>query len=285
MLHSHRCHDLKDYDLKRIQEFGLVGPALIVCLLVVGFLVRFATRTIPTKSTMNSCVQLRTDLERLSCGGTVANDWGELAQYRNANAGVGPVIPGVSRVVFIGDSITFNWPGLGAKNHFPGMEVISRGIAGQLTAQMLLRFRQDVVDLQPRVVVILGGSNDIERVMPPTLPVIEGNLASMTQLARTNGIHVVLSSIPPVHDSGHDEKGESSIRTRTHPPERIRELNEWLKRFAKQQDCVYLDYYSSLVDDQGFLKREYSDDGLHPNVAGYAVMEPLVLQAIKEATR
>jgi lysophospholipase L1-like esterase len=254
-------------------------------ILVVAFVFRQEPRLVPAKSTTNSCIQLRADLEQLSCGGTVANDWGELAQYRGANAGVGPAIRGVPRIVFIGDSITFNWPGLATKDHFSGMEVISRGIAGQLTAQMLLRFRQDVIDLHPQVVVILGGSNDIERVMPPSLPVIEGNLASMAQLARTNGIHVVLSSIPPVHDSGHDEKGEPSKRTPTHPPERIRELNEWIKGFAKHQDCVYVDYYSSLVDDQGFLKREYSDDGLHPNAAGYAVMEPLAVQAIKEATR
>ena len=106
----------------------------------------------------------------------------------------------------------------------------------------------------------------------------------MAQLAKANGIRVVLSAIPPVHDSGHDENGNPSEQTRTHSPKQIRELNGWLKKFAQEQDCIYLDYYSALTDRQGFLRKEYSEDGLHPNVAGYAVMEPLVLQAIEEAT-
>jgi lysophospholipase L1-like esterase len=269
--------------LRRATKFGLVGLAVVICILVISFRGKLETKTIPAKSTASSCVQLRAELERISCGGTVANDWGELAQYREANAQVGQATPGLPRVVFIGDSITFRWPDLGVKGHFEGMDVINRGIAGQLTAQMLLRFRQDVVDLHPRVVVILGGSNDIERVMPPTLPVIEGNLASMAQLAKANGIRAVLSSIPPVHDSGHDEQGNPSKQTRTHPSQQIRELNDWTRKFAKENGCVFVDYYSALVDHEGFLKTEYSDDGLHPNAAGYAVMEPLVVHAIREA--
>ena len=153
--------------LKQVQKFGLVGLTLVICFLVFSFLFRLETRTIPVKSTASSCVQLRSELERISCGGTVANDWGELAQYREANGRIGQATPGVSRVVFMGDSITFGWPGLGVKGHFVGVDEINRGVTGQVTAQMLLRFRQDVVDLHPQVVVILGGSNDIERVMPP----------------------------------------------------------------------------------------------------------------------
>lgn len=269
--------------MKPVSKVGLAGLAVLICILEISCGDKMETKSIPAKSSASACVQLRAELERMSCGGTVANDWGELAQYRDADAQIGQATPGLPRIVFIGDSITFGWPGLGAKGHFEGVDVFNRGITGQLTAQMLLRFRQDVVDLHPQVVVILGGSNDIERVMPPALPVIEGNLASMAQLAKANGIRAVISSIPPVHDSGHDERGNPLKQTRTHPSQQIRELNDWLRKFAKENGCVFVDYYSALIDRDGFLKKEYSEDGLHPNAAGYAVMEPLVVQAIKEA--
>lgn len=256
---------------------------LTICIFTISFLLRPKTQTIPAQSAQNSCVQIRSDLERLSCPGTIANDWGELNLYRDANARLAPAASEPPRVVFIGDSLTLGWPALGATGHFAGFEVISRGITSQVTSQILLRFRQDVVDLHPRIVVILAGTNDLARVIPPALPVIESNLASMAQLAKANGIRVVLSSLPPVNDSGHEPNGEPVIRSKTHSSHQIRELNDWIKRFAKQNSFIFLDYYSAMVDRQGFLKMEYSQDGMHPNATGYSVMEPLAAQAIKDS--
>ncbi len=197
--------------MNRIQKLGLAGHA-ISCVVAGTFLCRFEKRPALPKSTVNSCVQLRTELEQNSCSGTIAYDWGELSHYRQANARITEADSKLPRVVFLGDSITLAWPALDAKEHFSGLDVINRGITGQLTSQMLLRFRQDVVDLHPQVVVILGGSNDLARVLPPALPVIESNLGSMAQLAKANGIRTVLSSLPPVSDYGHEENGVDQTR-------------------------------------------------------------------------
>jgi len=256
---------------------------MAICTIALLFLWRGETRTIPVTSPVSPCVQLRAQMEQMSCSGTVAYDWGELAHYQQANSQIDQIKAGLPRVVFIGDSITLAWPELSTKGFSAGMDAVNRGITGQVTAQMLLRFRQDVVDLHPRVVVILGGSNDVAKKIPPALPIIEGNLASMAQLAKANGIRPVLSSIPPVSDYGHEENGNESKQTKTHSPEQIRELNDWIKKFAKENGCIFLDYYSAMVDDDGFLKKEYSEDGLHPNMAGYSVMRPLAERAIKAA--
>lgn len=208
-------------------------------------------------------------------------DWPNLARYRDANAALSPAAKDETRVVFMGDSITDLWVRPGFGEFFSGKPYIGRGISGQTTPQMLIRFRPDVLGLQPRVVVILAGTNDIAgNTGPMTLEEIEGNLASMSQLARVNNIRVVLASVVPVYDGGHTPDGKPLIMTDRRPPEKILALNSWIKIYAAQHKDTYLDYFSAMVDDHGFLKKELSDDGLHPNKAGYAVMAPLAEKAI-----
>jgi lysophospholipase L1-like esterase len=213
-------------------------------------------------------------------------DWPDLARYREANAKVAAPAKDEQRVVFMGDSITDMWvlPKFGA--FFPGKPYIGRGIGGQTTPQMLLRFRADVLALQPKVVVILAGTNDLSRNTGPiTLEETEGNLASMAELARAHGIRVVLSSVMPVSNYGHDRDGNAIDMRQKRPPEKILELNAWIKKYAAEQGHVYLDYFSAMVDEEGLLKKELSEDGLHPNTAGYAVMAPLAERAIQEALK
>jgi lysophospholipase L1-like esterase len=214
------------------------------------------------------------------------DDWPDLAHYREANAKVLPPAKGEQRVVFMGDSITDMWvqPRFGA--FFPGKPYIGRGIGGQTTPQMLLRFREDVIALQPKVVVILAGTNDIAgNTGPITLQESEENLASMAELARGRGIQVVLSSVMPVSNYGHDSSGSPIDMCIKRPPEKILELNGWIKKYAAEKGYVYLDYFSATVDEKGMLKKEWSEDGLHPNAAGYAVMAPLAEKAIQAALR
>jgi lysophospholipase L1-like esterase len=214
---------------------------------------------------------------RESRAATLLDDFGELARYRAANAALKPPAPGENRVVFFGDSITDIWH---LDEHFPGKPYINRGIGGQTTPQMLIRFRQDVIDLHPRVVVILAGTNDIAgNTGPMRLEDIESNYASMADLARANNVRVVFSSVLPVHN--YTPQSQNFFAGR--PPAKILELNRWLKTYCAANDCVYLDYFSAMVDDRGLLKRELADDGLHPNVAGYKIMAPLAEAAIRDA--
>jgi len=213
-------------------------------------------------------------------------DWPELARYRDANANVAAPAKNEQRVVFMGDSITDAWvqPRFGA--FFPGKPYIGRGISGQTTPQMLLRFRADVIALQPKVVVILAGTNDLAgNTGLIALEETEGNLASMAELARANGIRVVLSSVLPVSNYGRDRDGNPLDVRIKRPPERILELNAWIRKYAAANDHVHLDYFPAMVDEHGLLKKELSDDGLHPNAAGYAVMAPLAEKAIQSALR
>ncbi|MGB9204582.1 MAG: SGNH/GDSL hydrolase family protein [Terriglobales bacterium] len=205
------------------------------------------------------------------------NDFGELARYRDENTRLKPLAPGEKRVVFFGDSITDAWP---LPEYFPRKPYVNRGIGGQTTAQMLVRFRQDVVALQPKVVVILAGTNDIAgNTGPMRIEDIEANFASLAELAKAHGIGVVFSSVLPVHDYTPESQDFFGQR----PPEKIVELNRWLKAFCAAGGCVYLDYFSALVDKNGLLAKELADDGLHPNQAGYKVMAPLAERAIGEA--
>jgi lysophospholipase L1-like esterase len=214
---------------------------------------------------------------RASRATQLMDDFGELARYRNANAKLSPPAPGENRVVFLGDSITDSWD---LVKYFPGKPYVNRGISGQTTPQMLVRFRQDVIDLQPRVVVILAGTNDIAgNTGPITLDQIEANYASMADLARAHKIRVVFSSVTPVN--GYTEKAQRFSRLRS--PQEILELNRWMKDYAFANGGIYLDYFDAMVDDDGFLKRTLSDDGLHPNDAGYKVMTPLAEKAIRQA--
>ena len=205
------------------------------------------------------------------------DDFGQLARYRAADASLGPPAAGENRVVFVGDSITDDWK---LPDYFPGKPYINRGIDGQTTPQMLVRFRQDVIDLRPKALVVLAGTNDIAGVTGPTRNQdIEANYASMAELAQAHAIRMVFASVLPVYNYTQDAKESFALR----PRERILALNEWLKDYCAKHRLVYLDYFSALVDDRGMLRRELSDDGLHPTAAGYKIMAPLAESAIQKA--
>ncbi|MDP4185933.1 MAG: SGNH/GDSL hydrolase family protein [Bacteroidota bacterium] len=202
-----------------------------------------------------------------------AQDWPNLARFRDANAKLAPVAKNEARVVFMGNSITEGWINT-CPDFFSTHSYVNRGISGQTTPQMLIRFRQDVINLNPSVVVILAGTNDIAgNTGPSTLEMIEDNLASMAELANAHGIKVILSSVLPVYDY--------PWRPGLNPAEKIVTLNKWIQEYAAKNNLTYLDYYSSLVDERKGMKAEYSKDGVHPNEAGYKVMMPLVEEAIK----
>jgi len=224
--------------------------------------------------------------EKMSCLDTVASDFAGFYRYAGANAALAAPKPGEDRVVFFGDSITDNWSKPEYGGFFPGRPYVNRGIGGQTTAQMLLRFRADVLELSPRAVVLLAGTNDIAGNAGPVTPSqIQDNLASMAELARLHGVRVVLASLLPVSDDKLDANGQPVTRTRQRPPATLRELNAWVSGYAAQNGHVYLDYFSATADASGLLRPELNDDGLHPNAKGYAVMAPLAEKAIAEALR
>jgi lysophospholipase L1-like esterase len=203
-------------------------------------------------------------------------DWPALSRYADENAKLAPRAANEIRVVFMGDSITDAWIKRSPKFFADNPGYIDRGISGQTTPQMLIRFRPDVIALKPNAVVILAGTNDIAgNTGPMTLEMIEDNFRSMVDLAKANNIAVVLSSVMPVCDY---------IRPQTErrPPAQIIALNAWIKDYCAKNYLVYLDYYSALLDDQKMFKKELTYDGLHPNEAGYAVMEPLARKAIAQ---
>jgi acyl-CoA thioesterase-1 len=207
------------------------------------------------------------------------DDFGQLARYHDGNAKLGAPAAGENRVVFFGDSITDIWH---LDQYFPGKPYVNRGIGGQTTPQMLVRFRQDVIDLHPKVVVILAGTNDIAGNTGPMRDEdIEANLASFAELAQVHDVRVVYASVLPVHN--YTEKSKDFFAQRPMP--RILALNEWLKKYCAENHIVYLDYFSSLVDEKGLLKKELADDGLHPNDAGYKIMVPLAEAAIQKALK
>jgi lysophospholipase L1-like esterase len=206
------------------------------------------------------------------------HDYGNLARYHDENQSIPAPAAGDGRVVFMGDSITDNW-GRRFGTFFTGKPYINRGISGQVTSQMLLRFRPDVIDLRPKVVVILAGTNDIAGNLGPTPDdVIEGNLQSMVQLSQANDIRVVLASLLPVCDS-------LQPQTTRRPPARIVAINDWMKKYAGEHKAVYLDYYSHMLDGKGLLRSDLTGDCLHPNAAGYDIMGPLAEEAIQKALR
>jgi len=205
------------------------------------------------------------------------NDFGNLGRYREANTKLSPPAVGENRVVFMGDSITDIWK---LEQSFPGKPYVNRGIGGQTTPQMLIRFRPDVIDLGPKVVVILAGTNDIAgNTGPMTTAEIEANYLTLAELARLHGIGVVFSSVLPVNNYTQRSKLFFPLRS----PAEILELNRWMKNYCAQNGCVYLDYFTAMVDDKGFLKADLADDGLHPNEKGYAIMAPLAQKAIEQA--
>jgi len=206
-----------------------------------------------------------------------AQDWPNLERFRAENAALGIPAKGENRVVFMGNSITQGFKEKRAE-FFTVHPYINRGISGQTTPQMLIRFRQDVIALHPKVVVILAGTNDIAgNTGPSTLEMIEDNLASMAELANANGIKVVLSSVLPVLDYPWKKGLE--------PAEKIVTLNVWIKAYCEKKGFIYLDYFTPMADERHGMKAELTYDGVHANVAGYKVMEPLVEAAIQQALK
>lgn len=203
-----------------------------------------------------------------------SQDWAQLSRYKAENERLGPPAPGEYRIVFMGNSITEGW-----LEHYPeffaGKFFINRGISGQTTPQMLVRFRQDVVDLQPKAVIILAGTNDIaENTGPTTLLEIAGNIFSMAEMARIHGIEVLLCSVLPAADY--------PWRPGLNPAPKIAQLNSILKDYAEKNHLVWVDYYSAMNDGQGGLRSEYTYDGVHPNRKGYEVMSEILEQALQK---
>jgi lysophospholipase L1-like esterase len=217
------------------------------------------------------------ELYRESHASMFMNDYGQLSRYHDADAQLGPATPGEQRVVFFGDSITDIWK---LDESFPGKHYINRGIGGQTTPQMLVRFRPDVIDLHPAVVVVLAGTNDIAgNTGEETLEQIEGDYATMAELAKAHGIRLVFASVMPIND--YNQRALWFFLQRS--PAKILALNEWLKKYCADNGLVYLDYYSAMVDGNGMLKAGLTADGLHPNAAGFAAMAPLAQAAIDKA--
>jgi len=212
---------------------------------------------------------------RMAADSAFHDDWANFARYRAANAQLVPPAAGVRRVVFMGNSITDGWARHFAAM-FPGKPYVGRGIGGQTTPQMLVRFHADVVALQPAVVVILAGTNDIAgNTGPSTNEMIQDNLMAMTEIAQANGIRVVLSSVLPVFDY--------PWRRGLQPAPRIVALNAWMTAYAARVGATYLDYHTAMRDARDGLRAGLGDDGVHPNEAGYRIMARLAETAIGQA--
>jgi len=242
-----------------------------------------AQQATPPSAPAPTCPEMAVALTRLMGNDARQRDWANLARYREQNRALPAVAASEPRVVFMGDSITDAWPQR-ASEFFTGKPYVGRGISGQTTPQMLVRFRPDVIELKPKAVVILAGTNDIAgNTGPMTNEEIQGNLASMAQLATANGIRVVMSSIQPV--SSYHVGPTGVPQTVSRPMDRIRAINEWMKQYAAAEKHVYLDYFSAMLDEKGLLREDLSTDDLHPNAKGYAIMGPLAEAAIKQALR
>jgi lysophospholipase L1-like esterase len=244
--------------------------SLLAALLLASLAAAQTSTTAPAAAPVDDAAKTKTALDRAN---RTLQDWPNLNRYRAENAKVVPPAAGEERVVFMGDSITDNW-GRRYGKFFPGKPYINRGISGQTTPQMLIRFRPDVIALQPKAVVILAGTNDISgNTGPSTLDMIEDNLASMNELAQANHIKVIFSAVMPTCDY---IQNQSARR----PNSKIIELNRWIKEYAASHNAAYLDYFTPMLDDQNALKREITDDGLHPNNAGYELIGPIAQKTI-----
>ena len=222
-------------------------------------------------------------------------DWNQLGRYHQANQQLKQLGPAPGRVVFMGDSITDGW---NLAESYPGKPYVNRGISGQVTAQMLVRMYPDVIDLKPAAMVVLAGTNDIARNNGPvTLTMIEENIMAMTELAQLHGIKVLLSSVMPISDYPYlrQQSGPPAPvvpggrgapprqkMTDGRPPSDILKLNAWLKDYAAKVNATYVDYFSAMVDDQGWLKEGISADGLHPNAEGYKIMTAVLSAALQK---
>lgn len=243
--------------------------SVIIILMMTGSSVLMAQNNQPKPTPEQQEAWKKTAEERFH------NDWANLNHFRFENTKIGLPAPGEKRIVFMGNSITEGWSRTDS-GFFAGKPYVNRGISGQTTPQMLIRFRPDAINLKPAVIVILAGINDIAgNTGPSTLEMIEDNLASMTELAKANDIPVVLSSVLPAFDF--------PWRTGMQPAEKVVKLNVWIKQYAENNGCIYLDYFTPMADKRHGLKEELTFDGVHPNLAGYKVMGPLVESAINKA--
>lgn len=241
--------------------------------------------TAPPTAPSSTCPEMATALTALMRSDARLADWPALGRYREANRALPPAAASDQRVVFMGDSITDAWQQPRFGGFFPGKPYIDRGISGQTTPQMLLRFRRDVIDLKPKAVLILAGTNDIAgNTGPLSDEEIQGNLASMSQLAHANHIKVVLASVTPV-GAYHTAAPRGVPQTTTRPMARIKALNDWMKAYAAANGDTYLDYFSAMTDDTGMMRSELTEDDLHPNAKGYAIMAPLAEAAIARALK
>ena len=187
--------------------------------------------------------------------------------------------PTASRVVFHGDSITDFWR---LNEYFPGKDYVNRGISGQVTSEMLGRMKPDVIDLRPKAMILLAGTNDLSR--GTETRTIENNLIMITELARANNIKVLLCSILPVSDY-HQTENPRFEMSKTHDPQKIREVNQWMQGYCRTGVCTYVDYFSAMVDSAGMMQSDLADDGLHPNAKGYRIMAPIAQKALDEVLR
>jgi lysophospholipase L1-like esterase len=259
-----------------IVAYTVVAFALIT---QTGFAQGLGGAAQPLPASLLQCADVSSALLSVANQDTRLRDWANLARYRDANKTVAR-----ADVVFMGDSITDIWQQPRFGGFFPGKNYVDRGISAQTTSQMLLRMRPDVVALKPKAVVILAGTNDIAgNTGPMTDEDIEGNLASMAEVATANGIKVVLASITPV--SAYHAANGAPPQTARRPVARIQKINDWMRAYAAAHKHVYLDYYSEMIDNTGMLKSEFSGDDLHPTAEGYAVMAPLAEAAIVQALK
>jgi lysophospholipase L1-like esterase len=235
-------------------------------------------------ATTASCPEMASALQAMMRNDARLRDWPQLARYRDGNRTLPPSSTEAPRVVFMGDSITDSWQQPEYGGFFANPQYVDRGISGQTTPQMLVRFRPDVIALDAKVVVILAGTNDIAgNTGPMSDEEIEGNLASMAELARAHGIKVVLASITPT--SAYHTRPGAAPQTTVRPMSRIRALNAWIQKYAADHGDVYLDYFSAMVDESGVMKEQLTRDDLHPTAEGYAIMAPLAEAAVRQALR
>ncbi len=218
-------------------------------------------------------------------------DWNQLSRYQAENQALQKKPKDPKRVVFMGDSITDFWK---LAEYFPGKPYINRGISGQTTPQMLVRMYPDVVVHKPAAMVVLAGINDVsQNTGPATAEMVEQNIMAMTDIARQNGAKVILCSVLPVSDyaffkmqaGGKANPYMKEPVTATHPPEDIIELNTWMKNYAGKVNAAYVDYFSEMVDEKGFLKENLSEDGIHPNADGYRIMTDIVGEVIEKVLK
>jgi lysophospholipase L1-like esterase len=257
-----------------------VFAALVLVLATVGRTV--GARQVAMPGPVAECPEMAKALQDVLRNDARQRDWPQLARYREHTADLQRAATKVD-VVFLGDSITDAWDNEGYGGFFPGKSYVNRGIGGQTTPQMLVRLRPDVLSLKPKVVVLLAGTNDIAgNTGPVTDADIEQNIAAISELAAAHGVRMVLASILPISNY-HVRPETGPAQTTRRPMPRILALNAWIRKYAAEHGHVFLDYVPAVADEKGLLRADLSEDDLHPNAKGYALMAPLAEHAIAKA--